>query len=47
MSQKCGNFQALLDFIIDAGDEVLKQHFETAPCNAMQCIGPKLYRMKS
>ena len=25
----------MLDFRIDAGDEVLKQHFETAPCNAM------------
>ena len=27
----CGNFQALLDFGIDAGDKVLKHHFETAP----------------
>ena len=33
-SQKCGNFQALLDFRIDAGDVILKQHFETAPRNA-------------
>lgn len=33
-SHKCGNFQALLDFTIDAGDNVLKQHFETAPQNA-------------
>ena len=32
--QKCWNLQALLDFRIDAGDEVLKQHFEIAPCNA-------------
>ena len=33
-NQKCGNFQALLDFRIDAGDVVLKEHFETAPRNA-------------
>ena len=30
----CGNFQALLDFRIDAGDSILKTHFETAPRNA-------------
>lgn len=29
-----GNFQALLDFRIDAGDEILQQHFLTAPRNA-------------
>ena len=29
-----GNFQALLDFRIDAGDKVLKHHFETSPRNA-------------
>ena len=28
------NFQALLDFRISAGDNVLKKHFETAPKNA-------------
>ena len=30
-----GNFQALLQFHIDAGDEVLNHHLETADCNAM------------
>ena len=29
-----GNFQPLLQFRIDAGDEVLKQHLETADRNA-------------
>ena len=29
-----GNFQALLDFRVDSGDDVLRQHFETAPKNA-------------
>ena len=29
-----GNFQALLEFRIDSGDEGLRQHFETAPKNA-------------
>ena len=29
-----GNFQALLEFRVDSGDEVLRQHFETAPKNA-------------
>ena len=27
---QAGNFHALLQFRIDAGDEVLKEHFETA-----------------
>ena len=30
-----GNFQALLKFRVDAGDEILKEHFITAPQNAM------------
>ena len=30
-----GNFQALLQFRIDAGDDVLKHHLETADRNAM------------
>ena len=30
----CGNFQALLDFRVDSGDDVLKEHFATAPKNA-------------
>ena len=29
-----GNFQALLEFRVDSGVEVLRQHFETAPKNA-------------
>ena len=32
-----GNFQELLDFRIDSGDEVLKEHFETASRNATYC----------
>ena len=34
------NFQALLEFRVDSGNEVLRQHFETAPKNAT-------YRSKS
>ena len=30
-----GNFQALLDFRVDSGDEQLKQHLENAPRNAV------------
>ena len=30
----CGNFQAMLNFRIDSGDTVLKEHFEKAPKNA-------------
>ena len=30
----CGNFQALLGFRVDSSDEVLQNHFETAPRNA-------------
>ena len=33
-SKHCGNFQALLDFRVDSSDEVLKQHFQSAPRNA-------------
>ena len=33
-SINCGNFQALLDFRIDAGDKILEEHFLTAPRNA-------------
>ena len=29
-----GNFQALLNFRVDSGDTVLREHFETAPKNA-------------
>ena len=29
-----GNFQALLEFQIDSGDQTLKHHLETAPRNA-------------
>ena len=29
-----GNFQALLDFRVDAGDEILRRHFNIAPRNA-------------
>ena len=29
-----GNFRALLDFRIDAGDTVLAEHFASAPRNA-------------
>ena len=29
-----GNFQTLLNFRIESGDEILKEHFETAPKNA-------------
>ena len=29
-----GNFQALLDFRDDSGDQILQKHFETAPRNA-------------
>ena len=29
-----GNFQALLDFRMDSGDDVLREHFRTAPKNA-------------
>ena len=29
-----GNFQSLLEFRMDSGDEILKKHFETAPRNA-------------
>ena len=32
---QAGNFYALLQFRIDAGDEVLKEHFETAQHNAI------------
>ena len=35
-----GNFQALLNFRIDSGDEILKEHFDKAPKNAT-------YRSKS
>ena len=34
-SQNPGNFRALLRFRVDSGDEVLKEHLETAPKNAM------------
>ena len=33
-SHNKGNFQELLDFRIDSGDTVLKEHFESAPKNA-------------
>lgn len=33
-TRNCGNFQALLDFRIDSGDQVLQKHFATAPKNA-------------
>ena len=33
-TRNCGNFQALLDFRIDSGDQMLEKHFETAPKNA-------------
>ena len=33
-TEDCGNFQALLDFRIDSSDEILKEHFSTALCNA-------------
>ena len=33
-SGNSGNFQALLDFRIEAGDEILKEHFKSAPRNA-------------
>ena len=32
-----GNFQTLLKFRIDSGDEKLKEHFKTAPRNATYC----------
>ena len=44
-SHKCGNFQALLDFRTDVGDNVLKQHLKLL--NVMQHIGRKLYKMSS
>ena len=31
-----GNFQALLRFRVDAGDQVLKEHLETASLNATE-----------
>ena len=36
-----GNFRALIDFHIDAGDTVLADHFKTAPSNA-QYISPQI-----
>ena len=33
-TRNCGNFQALLDFRIASGDQVLQKHFATAPQNA-------------
>ena len=33
-TKNCGNFQAMLDFGVDRGDEVLKQHCENPPRNA-------------
>ena len=35
ISARHGNFQALLQFRIDAGDEVLKHHLETTGQNAL------------
>ena len=32
--ENSGNFQALINFRIDSGDTVLKEHFDTAPKNA-------------
>ena len=50
----CGNFQALLDFRMDSGDTVLKEHFKSAPRNAtyrsktiqnelISCIAENIY----
>ena len=39
-SKNCGNFHALLEFRIDAGDETLKNHFKTAPKNATYISAP-------
>ena len=33
-SHNPGNFQYLLDFRVESGDEVLKEHFRTCPRNA-------------
>lgn len=33
-NRNVGNFQALLDFRVDSGDQVLEEHFQTAPRNA-------------
>ena len=33
-TQDCGNFQALLDFRVRSGDQVLADHFKNAPRNA-------------
>lgn len=33
-SVNCGNFRALLDYRIDGGDLILKEHFDSAPKNA-------------
>ena len=33
-SVNCGNFQALLDYRVSAGDIILKEHFENANRNA-------------
>ena len=35
-SHNAGNFQALLQFRVDAGDEVLKEHLKTAQNNAIR-----------
>ena len=37
-----GNFRALLDFRVDAGDVVLADHFKTAPQNAQYYHGYKM-----
>ena len=39
-----GNFQALLEFRIDSGDQTLKHHLETAPRNATYVSKP--YKMR-
>ena len=31
------NFQSLIDFCIESGDKILKEHFETCPWNATYC----------
>jgi hypothetical protein len=33
-SKNAGNFKAALDFRVDSGDEVLRDHFKNAPANA-------------
>ena len=39
-----GTFQALLQFRIESGDKVLKDHFSVGPKNA-QCRSPKIQKM--